>query len=115
MAKCEWCGIRFDRRDAEEEFLEEYGDLSYRNFKVCLCGECAIKAISEQADGVYFEECEECGEEFDYVLGAARFNNYYPDLTLTMQWDDYDKILCCDCAIEKVKERIREDEENGYI
>lgn len=115
MAICEWCENEFDKYDAESEFLEEYGFLSYENFRICLCGECAKEAISQHADGVYYEHCEECGEDFDYITDSARFENKCDGITLSSEWDSANKILCCDCAVQRVEEEIEADSEEGYI
>lgn len=108
---CEWCGKSFDPDDAEMFFDVPY--LSYDNFRICLCGECATQAIEDEVDGVYFETCEKCGATFDYVIDAARFSTKY-DSHLTGEWDS--RILCCDCAGCKVEaespSETYEDDEN---
>lgn len=105
MAICEWCGQEFDPAEAADEFEIECGMFSYAQFRKCLCGSCAISAISDHADGVYFETCEECGRTFDLGVDYSRFNSYFPSYngtTLTDYWDE--KILCCDCALEFIGE-----------
>ncbi len=100
MKKCEWCGKEFEISDAEDDFDREIGFFNYRNIKKCLCGSCAIDVFNEQVDGVYFETCELCGKEFDYILDSHEFENA-TDTYLTDLWDS--QILCCDCALSKLK------------
>lgn len=107
MAKCKWCGKRFDREEAEEEFNLEYVGtvLNYTCFRPVLCFECACEAIEEEVDGVYFETCQECGAEFDYIDEKSKFENRFPSYsgtTLTDYWDVANKYLCADCAMKYV-------------
>lgn len=106
MAKCEWCGKTFDVDEARDDFECETG-LSYDNLALCLCGDCAIDAIDDEADGVYFETCEECGNRFDLFEEQSKFENGPNDYgSLRDYWDE--KILCADCAIEEAENRYEE-------
>ena len=105
MAKCEWCGKRFNRVEANDEFAGEYDYLSYSSFRPTLCFDCAVQAIEEGADGVYFDTCEKCGSTFDYASEKSRFENgftWYSATSLKDCWDKADLILCADCAMEYV-------------
>ena len=101
MAICEWCGKNFDVEFDADTFEIEQGLLTYRNIRKCLCAECAIQAIEEQVEGVYFETCERCGIAFDYILDSSRFASLVDGIHLISTWDN--DILCCDCAINEVE------------
>ena len=67
------------------------------------CGDCAISAIEDEVYDVYFEKCEECGIEFDYIDDSARFRDNFSSCSgavLSDYWNN--KILCCDCALKRV-------------
>ena len=97
MKICEWCGKEFDASEAENEFDIEVGMLSYQNIRKCLCGSCAVEAINDQVDGVYFEHCENCGKRFDYIMDSCEFERT-TGMDLTDFWGT--QILCCDCALD---------------
>lgn len=104
MPKCEWCGQRYNKEEAESIFSMETFRLSYSNIRRNLCGECAVQAIEDEVDGVYFETCEECRKEFDLIEESNEFDNNFSwanGTSLRDYWDD--KIICCDCALKKVK------------
>ena len=103
MAKCKWCGQKFKRSEAEDEFDGDYRLLSYSCFRIRLCYDCACSAIDDEIEGVYFEECEECGNTFDYVVDNAEFEDRVPEycsISMWDCWDEADKILCFDCAMD---------------
>lgn len=101
MAVCEWCGKEFDLQEAEYEFESETFMLSYDNLHKSLCGSCAVKAIEDEVDGVYYEICEECGKEFDMIEDSCKFDSHFTGYSGTELRDYWkDKILCCDCALE---------------
>ncbi len=103
MAKCEWCGEAFDRDEAEDFFETKTRLLSYANVKKCLCGNCAVQAIEDQADGVYFETCERCGKTFDLIKDESEFSSHFPWYNGTELRDHWDnQILCAECAIDAV-------------
>lgn len=101
MKECKWCGKSFDPAEAADVFEIETVLFEYSNFNIDLCDECAIEAIEDEVDGIYFEICEECGRTFDWfeALGQFTSNSYHSEL------EDYrdfceDRILCYDCASE---------------
>ena len=104
MATCEQCGKRFNVNKAREIFEDECGRLwSYDNFTECLCGDCAVEAIQEEVEGVYFETCVKCGKRFDYGEECAEFYNYdNGDIGLAACWDEGP--LCASCAIDNIEE-----------
>lgn len=109
MSKCEWCGKEFDEDEAREQFESEYSRLSYDNIRKCLCGDCAIDAIEDEVDGVYYERCEHCGEEFDYIEDCNTFSSRFSGTELDDYWDDGP--LCADCAIDVAEEEFDEPED----
>jgi len=115
MPKCEWCGKSFVLSEAEDDFGMEMGILNYNNIQKCLCGACAIEAIEQEIDGVYFETCEKCGKTFDLILDKSEYSNHFSwdnGTSLYDQWDD--QILCAECAIEAYEAGVDEeyDEDN---
>ena len=115
MPKCEWCGKSFVLSEAEDDFEMEMEILSYSNIQKHLCGACAIEAIEQNVDGVYFETCENCGKSFDLILDKSAYSNHFSwdnGTSLYDQWDD--QILCAECAIEAYEARVDEeyDEDN---
>lgn len=102
MAVCEWCSATFDRDDAETTFSIETS-LNYDNLRTCLCGDCAVEAIEDEVDGVYFETCERCGKVFDLFEDSLTFSQNFSDCSGTVLRDHWDhEILCCNCAIDDV-------------
>ena len=101
---CEVCGAEFEYNGAEDFFEDEYPGLPYQNFRKCLCGDCAVQAINDQEEGVYFEICEKCGNSFDLIEDSANFNQYSrcDGIELMDVWEE--KILCCRCALERIEE-----------
>ena len=100
MAVCEWCGVEFDSCEAADTFEMETM-LSYNNLRKCLCGDCAIEAIEDLVDGVYYETCEKCGKTFDLITESAEFDSHFSEANgvgLRDLWDYH--ILCCDCALD---------------
>ncbi len=107
MPVCEWCGRNFDRAEAAEIFECERSPFMYSNIHKCLCGDCAISAIENMVEDVYFETCEKCGKEFDCITNAGRFSdNFSPESAgLFDCWTlGKGQILCCDCALENIDE-----------
>lgn len=98
MPVCEWCGEEFEESEAEIEFSFEMGILSYENVRKCLCGNCAAQAITDGAEGVYFETCEKCGKSFDFIVDQTEFYKVVGGIELQDCWNE--QILCCNCALE---------------
>lgn len=104
MAKCKWCGESFDREDALYEFEGETL-LNYANLALRLCGSCAIQAIEDEVDGVYFETCADCGTQFDLIEEQSKFDSDPNDFGyLRDYWDDGDRPRCAECALKKAEE-----------
>lgn len=115
MPVCEWCGKEFDENEAADDFDMEMGILTYRNVQKCLCGDCAIKAITEMDEDVYFETCEKCGKVFDFILDSGKFGfvfGYSNNVELQDYWDPL--ILCADCALGQIpfNDGFQDDEED---
>ena len=103
MPICENCNKKFNWYEAEEYFQMENPLLSYQNFKKHLCGECAVSAIDDREEDVYFETCEKCGKEFDLNTEESKFENHFPWYNGTGLRDHWDrKIQCSDCALEEI-------------
>ncbi|MBR6357644.1 MAG: hypothetical protein IKR99_05755 [Lachnospiraceae bacterium] len=111
MKVCEWCGATFDPEEAEEYFDDNTFGLSYGNVKKCLCGECAVQAINDCVDGVYFETCEKCGQEFDLIIDEGEYASHFGfgSATLRDSWQEHYQILCADCAY-----KVWEEEHNEF-
>lgn len=106
MQNCEWCNKEFDEIEAEQEFEDEETLLSYKKIRKCLCGSCAIDAIEENVEDVYYETCEKCGKEFDLIEDEAEFEERCEGTSLTDWWLN-NGIICCDCAIKIIEDDER--------
>ena len=103
MKKCEWCGRKYDMKEADYFFSNEIFGLSYDNIKKNLCGECAVQVIEDEVDGIYFERCEECGKEFDLIEESGKFSSNFSYANGTCLRDYWNPtIICCDCALKRV-------------
>lgn len=103
MPICEWCGKRFDK-DFDSDTFEIETILCYQNLRKCLCAECAIQAIHDEVDGVYYETCERCGKTFDLIEDMGKFDSKFPWYNGTRLRDHWNtEILCADCAIDDVE------------
>lgn len=100
MPICEWCGEDFELSDAEDEFDSDMPHLSYEHIRKCLCGSCAIQAIEDEVDSVYFETCEKCGKTFDFIADSGEFLNRSNGMDLQDCWNEL--ILCCNCALDNI-------------
>lgn len=108
MAKCKRCGEFFDVDDAKIEFEGETL-LTYDNLVLRLCAGCAIDAINDREDEIYFETCDNCGTRFDLFEEESRFENNPNDYgELRDYWSDGDRPLCAECAIEEAESRFEE-------
>ena len=111
MAICEKCGTEFDLDEAEYEFSLE-STLEYEKFKPCLCVDCAVSAIEDKEEDVYFETCEECGREFDLIEEEAKFEDdaryecNVDEASLRDWWKE--KYLCSDCALKLLADDLEE-------
>lgn len=102
MAVCEWCKNEFDL-DFDRDTFEIETFLSYPNLRKCLCSECAIQAIEDEVDGVYYETCERCNRTFDLIEEMAQFDRNFPWYNGTRLRDHWtSEILCADCAIDDI-------------
>lgn len=115
MRRCEYCGKNFDPEEAEDYFIDETYLLAYDNLKKCLCGECAVSAIEDQDEGVYYETCECCGKTFDLALEEAEFASHFSECSGTTLRDYWkDKIMCADCAIMASEDDLDDSDEDDY-
>ena len=116
MKKCELCHKPFDPEEAEYYFESETFQLSYNNIEKCLCGECAVQALEDKVDGVYFETCEKCGKKFDLIDEESIFDNHFPwynGTELRDHWDEH--ILCAECAINEIESEDMSGEEYDEV
>lgn len=108
--KCEICGKIFNKDDEREEFEIEM-PLNYDYFKKNLCAKCAIEVIENKVSAIYFEICENCGKEYDFIEDNSKFESRYTD-----EYGNYatisdltnDKLLCLDCAIDEYEKEDNE-------
>ena len=103
MAVCDCCKNEFDL-DFDRETFEIETLLCYQNLRKCLCSDCAIQAIEDQDDGIYFETCERCDRTFDLFEEMSRFDSHFPWYNGTRLRDHWGSgIICSDCAIDDVE------------
>lgn len=113
MAICENCKKYYEPDHAAYIFERELSDLSYSNLEKDLCGDCAIEAIEDQEDGVYFETCEKCGHKFDLIPEQLLFDSHFDEANGTSLRDYWDEgPLCADCAIEVAESKFQDDDED---
>lgn len=109
---CEYCGSSFDTQEAEDYFEDECYILSYCNFRKRLCGKCAVDAIEDMQEGMYYEQCERCGKTFD-LMGNEYFSKDGSTIdgsTIRDYWDD--QILCYECVLDDINSNTVYDEED---
>lgn len=73
----------------------------------CLCAECAIKAIDDMDDGIYYEVCENCGSRFDPFADEFEFQQQTDDSGVEI--DMFGKYQCLDCSLDEYRNRNDED------
>ena len=115
MAYCSRCNKEFDPDEARDYFESETFMLSYENFKEELCGECAVEVIEEKEEGYYFERCEECGKNFDLIEEEDFYSSQYPSYNgtdLIDCWNEYNKVLCAECALNADQESFYDQEDD---
>lgn len=107
MARCPRCGEKFDRDEAEYQFMSEYYGLTYDHLSEPLCFDCARSAMEAEEPGIYMETCEQCGASFDYFQAKSSLaydDPSYLDADLQFVWDKTGSILCAQCASEHLSE-----------
>lgn len=109
MPKCERCGKEFDFDEEDVEF-DNYRGLALENFNINVCADCAKGIVDAKEDGVYFETCEECGKEFDWFEDVGEFYSRANGADL----HDFDRILCCECAMDEWENMETYDEDDDY-
>lgn len=95
---CDYCGKEFDEQDARDIFEAEIPK-NYDYLTKSLCAECAIEAIDDMDDGIYYEVCDNCG---------SRFDPFAAERELQRQTGDYGAEidnLCLDCSLDEYKNR----------
>ena len=104
MAKCSRCNKGFNVDDARDYFNRET-IMNYDKIRPCFCADCAIEAIENEEEDVYFEECPRCGKQFDYAVESAKFEEYANGGgdSLSGCWISYGPV-CADCAIDIIEE-----------
>lgn len=100
METCIRCGRRFNMIDELDNFMADTFLLNLQSFRETLCPDCAYKAIEiEREEDLYFEVCEECGDQFDLILEENDFSDYCDEMdTLRAVWDQTNLTLCSKCA-----------------
>ena len=101
---CDRCGREFD---------PEYWELGFyqlENFNECLCEDCAEKAVDDMEDGLYFEECEECGKRFDYIEADGEFER-----RKGVSLRSLERRLCLDCAINNYDDEIEDSDDDEDV
>lgn len=98
MEICERCGKHFDLDFDELEFdaNSDTFPLIYSNVHPCLCADCALEALENKEEDVFFLSCDRCGKVFDYILDSGKFLSLSGAMTLDGAW--HGETLCCDCA-----------------
>lgn len=100
---CERCGKKFNKEDAKDEFEAEMTLKIYDHLEKKLCGKCAIEAIYDLENGIYFEYCDRCGKKYYPLDDNAKFEHMHSNEYGTYAYisDLSDEFLCLDCAIDE--------------
>ena len=99
---CDCCGKEFDEKRCIRCFSD--GDLiNYDFLTKCLCAECAIEAIDDEDDGIYYEVCDNCGSRFDPFAAELELQRRTGDYGVEI--DMYGKYLCHNCALDEYRTR----------
>lgn len=107
---CDYCGKEFDVEEARDDFeMETLKNYDY--LTKSLCAECAIEAINDMDNGVYYEVCENCGSRFDPFETELEFQRQTGDDGVEI--DMFGKYLCLDCSLDEYRNQDDEfDDEN---
>lgn len=100
---CERCGKKFNKEDAKDEFEAEMTPKIYDHLEKKLCGKCAIEAIYDLENGIYFEYCDRCRKKYYPLDDNAKFESMHSNEYGTYAYisDLSDEFLCLDCAIDE--------------
>lgn len=101
MSVCEYCGQEFEEDEAELTFESECPK-SYRQLTKTLCADCAIEAIENEENGVYYEICDNCGTQYDPFELESELMCASTDDDVTS--DMFDECLCFNCFMDKYDE-----------
>lgn len=99
---CDCCGKEFDVQDARDVFQMETLK-NYDFLTKTLCAECAIEAIEDMDDGIYYEVCENCGSRFDSFADEIELRRQTGDSGAEI--DMFGKYLCFNCALDEYRSR----------
>ncbi len=101
MAKiCEYCGKEFDEEFDSDTFEMETSK-RYDYLTKSLCAECAIEAIEDQDDGIYYDVCENCGSQFNPFEAEIELQRRTGDDGAEI--DMFGRCLCLDCALDEYR------------
>lgn len=104
MAICTRCGEEYKK----DEVSLLHADVS--RVPVDICEQCLEDAYYSGEEGLFYDTCEECGKDFDVMDEKTRYMEFIRgDEGVT--FEDFDKILCADCAIEELAKMFRDDED----
>ena len=103
---CDYCGKEFYEQEARDDFeLETLKNYDY--LTKCLCAECAIEAINDMDNGIYYEVCENCGFQFDSFADELELQRQTGDDGAEI--DMYENCLCFECSLDEYRNRNDED------
>ena len=114
MKKCERCGKLYDEETDKLVFNDEWPPFKYDNIRPTLCLECIEEAYDDDEEGVYFDTCELCGQEFDYgrdnydILVNRRVRELFP------VWKEVGKVVCGDCVGKMIDEKKLQYDNDVY-
>lgn len=105
MAKCSRCGCDYDKDDV---FLT-HADVS--RIPVDMCQDCLDDAYSSGETGLFYDTCERCSKSFDVFEEKSEYDSWLSDGAYKRSFDDFEEILCSDCAIAEM-ERLNQEGES---
>ena len=89
----------FNEEDAAETFENECL-LKYERIRKYLCGDCAVQAIEDLVEDVYYETCDRCRKTFDLIEEEYEFEQMVSGTTLRDYWNP--SILCAECTKKEI-------------
>lgn len=105
---CDYCGKEFDEQDAREVFEIETMK-NYNYLTKSLCAECAIEAIDDMVDGIYYEECENCHSRFDPFADEIELQQQTGDSGAEI--DMFGRYLCLNCSLAEYMDMNENEDE----
>lgn len=104
MAKCIRCGCEYDKEDV----VLLHADVS--RVPVDMCQDCLDETYDMGETGLFYDTCERCGKSYDVFEEKDTYDNQWIGAG-KRAFDDFDEVLCSDCAIQEMERLNSEDKD----